>query len=383
MKILLLGSTGSIGKSTCQCVRRFRDEFELVGLSTNSNAELLAEQVREFNIRSVCVCTAEAARRARHLLPDSVTIYEGNGGLLDLINRTECDVVLNALVGAAGFRPTVTALKRNLRVALANKESLVVGGTLITRLLAEDCGTLIPVDSEHSAILQCLTGEDKNTIESITITASGGPFREKKGEEFASITPKEALKHPTWSMGSKITIDSSTLMNKGFEVIEAHHLFGIPYRNLQVVIHPQSIVHSMVTFHDGAVMAQCGIPDMELPIQYALSYPRRMPISSKRLDLTALGTLCFYPPDFNKFPCLRLCLNAGEVGGTLPAVLNAANELAVHAFLNGTIGFNRIAQIIEKAMNDHVTKSVDSVEMIEEIDIQTRRKVSEYIHTIS
>jgi len=375
MKILLLGSTGSIGTSTCNCVRRFNDTFELVGLSTNTNGATLCKQVTEFNVPSVCVCSSEAVTETRNLLPSSTRIYEGKAGLIDLVNKTEFDVLLNALVGAVGFPPTVAALKRNKRVALANKESLVIGGDIITSLLSQGLGSLIPIDSEHSAILQCCNGEDMSTIESITITASGGPFREKPIEEFNRITPEEALNHPTWSMGKKITIDSATLVNKGFEVIEAHHLFRLPYDRLQVMTHPQSIIHSMVTFHDGAVIAQCGVPDMELPIQYALSFPKRLPIQSTRLDLASIGSLTFAEPDFNRFPCLRLCLEAGMQGGTLPTVLNAANEIAVHYFLNGTIGFTRIPDIIENALNQHPSQKADSVTLIEEIDSETRNRV--------
>jgi len=375
MKILLLGSTGSIGTSTCNCVRRFNDTFELVGLSTNTNGAALCKQVTEFNVPSVCVCSPEAVTETRNLLPSSTRIYEGKAGLIDLVNKTEFDVLLNALVGAVGFPPTVAALKRNKRVALANKESLVIGGDIITSLLSQGLGSLIPIDSEHSAILQCCNGEDMSTIESITITASGGPFREKPIEEFNRITPEEALNHPTWSMGKKITIDSATLVNKGFEVIEAHHLFRLPYDRLQVMTHPQSIIHSMVTFHDGAVIAQCGVPDMELPIQYALSFPKRLPIQSTRLDLASIGSLTFAEPDFNRFPCLRLCLEAGMQGGTLPTVLNAANEIAVHYFLNGTIGFTRIPDIIENALNQHPSQKADSVTLIEEIDSETRNRV--------
>ena len=375
MKILLLGSTGSIGISTCNCVRRFKDTFTLAGITANSNLKRIAEQVKEFNAPSVCLCSKEAIKNAHELLPPSVRIFKGTEGLEEIVNETDFDILLNALVGAVGFRPTVAALKRNKRVALANKESLVIGGDIISSLLKEGYGELIPVDSEHSAILQCLNGEDPEAVESITITASGGPFRNKKLEQFNSITPQEALNHPTWSMGNKITIDSSTLINKGFEVIEGHYLFKQPFDKLHVMIHPQSIIHSMVTFHDGAVIAQCGVPDMELPIQYALSYPKRLPIMGKRLDLTEIGSLTFAEPDFNRFPCLKLCLDAAKQGGTLTTVLNAANEIAVQQFLNGTISFNQIAELIEQACNGHQNQKADTVEQIEEIDTQTRNNV--------
>ena len=382
MKILLLGSTGSIGNSTCNCVRRFKDTFTLTGITTNSNHKRLAEQVKEFNIPSVCLCSREAIKNAVGQLPSSVRIFKGTEGLEEIVNETDYDILVNALVGAVGFRPTVAALKRNKRVALANKESLVIGGDIISSLLKEGFGELIPVDSEHSAILQCMNGEDPGAVESITITASGGPFRNKKLEQFNSITPREALNHPTWSMGNKITIDSSTLINKGFEVIEGHYLFKLPYDRLKVMIHPQSIIHSMVTFHDGAVIAQCGVPDMELPIQYALSYPNRLPIMGKRLDLTRIGSLTFEEPDFNRFPCLRLCVNAAKQGGTITTVLNASNEIAVGHFLAGTISFNQIAEVIEQALNGHLNQKADSVEQIEEIDVMTRNQVMENIADI-
>ncbi|NLD99762.1 MAG: 1-deoxy-D-xylulose-5-phosphate reductoisomerase, partial [Fibrobacter sp.] len=286
------------------------------------------------------------------------------------------DIVLNALVGAVGLRPTVAAIKAGRRVALANKESLVIGGDYIRKLLAEGKSELLPVDSEHSAILQCLSGEKNNTIESIILTASGGPFRNLPADNFKGITPSQALRHPTWSMGKKITIDSATLMNKGFEVIEAHHLFNLPYAQLRVWIRPQSIIHSLVEFHDGAVMAQLGLPDMELPIQYALGYPERLAMTGKRLSLPEIGKLEFLSPDYDRFPCLRLCIEAGEMGGTAPVVVNAANEVAVQAFLDEKIGFGEIAEIVAYALRNHDSVAADSVEVIEETDRFTREMIS-------
>jgi 1-deoxy-D-xylulose-5-phosphate reductoisomerase len=284
-------------------------------------------------------------------------------------------IMLNALVGAVGLRPTVAALKRGKRVALANKESLVIGGDCL-RLLLERChGSLVPVDSEHSAILQCLSGENHSGIESIILTASGGPFRNLPPERFASITPEQALNHPTWSMGRKITIDAATLMNKGFEVIEAHHLFNLSYENLRVWIHPQSIIHSLVEFHDGAIMAQLGLPDMELPIQYALSYPERFPMNGKRLSLPEIGALEFFEPDYERFPCLRRCIEAGKTGGTAPAAVNAANEVAVQAFLDGRIGFTDIAGMVTFALEHHLAQPADSLEAIEAADRQIRETI--------
>jgi 1-deoxy-D-xylulose-5-phosphate reductoisomerase len=371
-KILLLGSTGSIGTNTCNCIRRFPDRFELVGLSANNNLQGLSSIVKEFSVTDIAIGSTAAASQHGLLFPPAQRIFTGDQGLLDLINTIDFDILVNALVGAAGFPPTVAALKRGKRVALANKESLVIGGDLISELLAGGNGSLIPIDSEHSAILQCLKGEDIATIESITITASGGPFHTRKTEDFCAITPAAALNHPVWAMGKKITIDSSTLMNKGFEVIEAHYLFQLPYGKITVMVHPQSIIHSMVTFHDGAVMAQCGLPDMELPIQFALSYPQRLPISGTRLDLTIPGSLTFEKPDFNKFPCLKLCIEAGKQGGTIQTVLNAANEIAVEKFLAGRIPFTHISRIIEKALSRHVNQKEESAGLILEIDRQTR-----------
>jgi 1-deoxy-D-xylulose-5-phosphate reductoisomerase len=315
MKVLLLGATGSIGTSTCNCVRRFPERFQLVGLSARFQTDSLLKLIEEFNPEAVCVADNAAAAHVRADVPEGIRFFSGESGLETIVNETDFDVLLNALVGAVGLRATVAALKRNKRVALANKESLVVGGDYINKLIADGYGTIIPVDSEHSAILQCLCGENTETIESVILTASGGPFRETPPELLPNITVAQALKHPTWAMGKKITIDSATLMNKGFEVIEAHHLFHTPYSQLRVLIHPQSIIHSMVEFHDGAVMAQLGVPDMELPIQFALTYPQRLPLMSKRLNLSVLRELTFFEPDYSRFPCLKLCLEAGKQGG--------------------------------------------------------------------
>ncbi|MBD3390945.1 MAG: 1-deoxy-D-xylulose-5-phosphate reductoisomerase [Chitinivibrionales bacterium] len=375
MKILLLGSTGSIGASACACIRRHPGRFSLAGLAANRNADTLIRQIEAFSPRWVYVASPDAADKVRPALPSSTTLFEGPAGLTGIVEEADYDVLLNALVGAVGFAPTVTALKRNKRVALANKESLVIGGDVITRLLDQGHGELIPVDSEHSAILQCITGETRESVERIVLTASGGPFRELPSDQFAAITPAQALDHPTWSMGNKITIDAGTLMNKGFEVIEAHHLFRLPYDRLRVVVHPQSIVHSMVVFRDGAVMAQCGVPDMELPIQYALSYPERLPLDSRRLDLAAVGALTFFEPDVEKFRCLKLCIEAGRAGGTHPAVLNAANEIAVASFLEGSVRFDQIPAIVERALESHEAGRADSVEAVLEADRRTRADV--------
>jgi 1-deoxy-D-xylulose-5-phosphate reductoisomerase len=372
MKVLLLGATGSIGSSTCNCIRRFPGRFELVGLSARLQTAALLELVREFHPQAVCVADEAAAAQVKTQLPDTVRFFSDESGLEAIVNETDFDVLLNALVGAVGLRATVAALKRNKRVALANKESLVVGGDYINSLLAQGYGSIIPVDSEHSAILQCLCGEKKENIESIILTASGGPFRATPVEALPQITVAQALNHPTWTMGNKITIDSATLVNKGFEVIEAHHLFHTPYSQLRVLIHPQSIIHSMVEFHDGAVIAQLGVPDMELPIQFALTWPERFPLIAPRLNLASICELTFFEPDYSRFPCLKLCLTAGQQGGTAPAIVNAANEIAVMLFLNERIRYDQIAQSIEDALCSYPAVPVDSLETIETIDKQVR-----------
>ncbi|MBN1308363.1 MAG: 1-deoxy-D-xylulose-5-phosphate reductoisomerase, partial [Chitinispirillaceae bacterium] len=309
-----------------------------------------------------------------------VHLVEGNNGLEKLVNETSSDVVVNALVGAVGLRPTIAALKKKNRVALANKESLVIGGDCIAGLLADGWGELVPVDSEHSAILQCISGVTvPATIESIVLTASGGPFRTLPLERFAAITPSEALAHPTWTMGKKITIDAATLMNKGFEVIEAHHLFSMPYERLRVWIHPQSIIHSLVEFHDGAFLAQLGCPDMELPIQYALAFPERLPLPGRRLSLPEIGALEFFEPDYNRFPCLKLCIDAGKRGGGAPAIVNAANEVAVTAFLAGTISFTDIARVVAATLERHTVRPATTLSAIEDADETARRCATEII----
>jgi 1-deoxy-D-xylulose-5-phosphate reductoisomerase len=374
MKIVLLGATGSIGTSACNCIRRFPEKFRIVGMSANNNIEKLAPLVREFKPSSICL------GNSRHPAPMDLgnlaaRVFYGEKGLEDLVEETEFDVLLNALVGAVGLRATVAALKKKKKVALANKESLVIGGELINGLIENGRGEIIPIDSEHSAILQCLCGEKRENIESIILTASGGPFREIEIDALKNMTPGDALNHPTWSMGKKITIDSATLMNKGFEVIEAHHLFHLPYDNIRVLIHPQSIIHSMVEFHDGAIMAQMGVPDMELPIQFALGFPERLPLKGKRLDLAAIKSLTFFEPDFKRFPCLKLCIDAARQGGTAPAIVNAANEMAVKFFLDGVIGYPSIAEIIESSLTEHTPQKIDGIEVIERADAAVRNNL--------
>ncbi|MBD3345763.1 MAG: 1-deoxy-D-xylulose-5-phosphate reductoisomerase [Chitinivibrionales bacterium] len=376
LKILLLGSTGSIGTSACRCAERFHDHFELVGLSANNNGERLIDQIKTFSPKAVCIADPSSAKAHEKEIPSSVAFYSDTEGLLSFVRDLDYDILLNAIVGAAGFRPTVEALARGKRVALANKESLVIGGEYIGTILSSGKGEIIPVDSEHSAIFQCLQGEKIENVESIILTASGGPFRELPPERFEQITPRDALNHPTWEMGAKITIDSATLINKGFEVIEAHHLFGLPYDRIRVWIHPQSVIHSMIEMHDGAVLSQMGVPDMELPIQYALSYPERMPLGEKRLTLSNSQSLTFTEPDYARFPCLKLCQEAGKAGGTAPVVLNAANEIAVQLFLQQKIRFNDIARIIQQALDEHYHEASPVPERIEEVDALTRNAIT-------
>ncbi|MDR0307109.1 MAG: 1-deoxy-D-xylulose-5-phosphate reductoisomerase [Chitinispirillales bacterium] len=375
-RILILGSTGSIGKSACNCVRRFRENFAVSGLGAGSNIDLLVEQIKEFSPKHAFIADPQKADVLKEQFGSQLTVYEGTGGLERIVEEADYDILLNALVGAVGFRPTVRALNRGKRVALANKESLVIGGDYIQTLIGDDKERLMPVDSEHSAVMQCLGSchADKS-VESIILTASGGPFRNLPKEKFASITAAQALNHPTWAMGRKITIDSSTLMNKGFEVIEAHHLFSLPYSKLRVWIHPQSIIHSIVEFYDGAQIAQLGLPDMELPIQYALTWPERFPITGKRLNLPEIGKMDFFEPDPDRFPCLKLCIEAGEMGGTAPAVVNAANEVAVDLFLREKIGYTGIAEIVALALRNHKSIKADSVEVIEQADKETRQEI--------
>jgi 1-deoxy-D-xylulose-5-phosphate reductoisomerase len=379
-RVVILGSTGSIGTSTLNCIRRFPDRFKVVGIAAGSNIDLLCRQIDEFHPESVHIAGNGHGDRLNDKYGSTVRIFEHPGALEALVDETASDIVVNALVGAVGLRPTIAALKRKKRVALANKESLVIGGDLITSLIAGGCGELVPVDSEHSAILQCLSGvKGAATVESIVLTASGGPFRSMPPEEFAAITPAAALRHPTWAMGKKITIDAATLMNKGFEVIEAHHLFAISYDKLRVWIHPQSIIHSLVEFYDGAFLAQLGCPDMELPIQYALAYPQRLPLGGKRLSLPEIKQLEFIEPDFLRFPCLKLCIDAGKRGGTAPAVVNGANEVAVAAFLKGKIRFTDIAAIVEKTLERHSVHSADTLSAIETADAFARSSAEEFI----
>ncbi len=353
-KLTILGSTGSIGTQTLEVIQQFPEKFSVTALSTNVNIALLAEQTRMYHVKTVCVTRLELEKDLKELLKDDdVEMLSGRAGLLELASRDNIDLLVNGLVGAAGMQPTIDALKAGVEVALSNKESLVMAGSVINDLLDNNQLKLYPIDSEHSAIWQCLKGENMAQIRRLILTGSGGPFRTLPKTEFTKIVKEQALKHPNWSMGAKITIDSATMMNKGLEVIEAHWLFRIPADKIDIVIHPQSIIHSMVEFVDGSVKAQLGIPDMKIPIQYAIAYPDHLPTRWEHLDFTRIGALDFEEPDLDKFPCIRLAYEALNAGGTMPAVLNVANDLTVAAFLNDQIGFTKIPEIIELAMDRH------------------------------
>lgn len=369
LRVALLGSTGSIGRQTIEVVMRNPEEVIIVALAANSNDELLVAQACETGAEYVALADENAAARAAAALP-GVEVGAGARAVEDLAKLGVIDLVVNALVGAAGLRATLAALQAGKTLGLANKESLVVGGSLVTSLATP--GQLVPIDSEHSAIYQCLLGEDRAEVEKIWITASGGPFRGRSRAELEDVTPAQALAHPTWAMGPKISIDSSTLMNKGLEVIEAHHLFGIDYAHLKVVVHPQSCIHSMVEYVDGSVKAHLGVTDMRIPIQYALSRPHRWDAPVAPLDFTKLGSLDFEAPDPGTFGCLALAYQAGRAGGTAPAALNAANEVAVAAFLAGKCGFTDIERTVREVLNGHEAHMLDSLEQVEEVDARSR-----------
>ena len=368
-RLVILGSTGSIGLQALDIVQR-SDELELVGLSAHGSWEELVAQARHHGVGRIALADERAAALAGESFPGEV--LSGPDGLVSLVIDSGAELVLNALVGAAGLGPTVAALGEGIDLALANKESLVVGGELV-RALAEATGArILPVDSEHSALHQLLAAEGPGTVRKLVLTASGGPFRGRRREELEAVTVAEALRHPTWSMGGKITIDSATLMNKGLEVIEAHHLFGTPYDDIDVVVHPQSIVHALVSLTDGATLAHLGYPDMRVPIAYALLHPERQELPVAALDLAAVGALTFEPVDDEAFPCLGLARAAGRQGGTAPCVLNAANEVAVHAFLEGRLAFTGIPAVIAGCLEAVEARPVRAFESLYEADRQAR-----------
>lgn len=368
-RIAIIGSTGSIGVQALDVVRRNPDKLEVVALAAGSNAKLLASQAAEFNARYAAVFNEEAYPE----LSARCDCWTGVGleAVSFLATLEDVDLVLIAVGGAAGIYPTYKAAAAGKTVGLANKESLVAAGDVIMPLARSAGSTILPVDSEHSAIFQCLQGEERSVYR-LWLTASGGPFRKTDIAELEFVTPERALRHPKWNMGKKITIDSATLMNKGLEVIEAHHLFAVSYDQIGVVIHPQSIVHSLVEFVDGSLLGHLGVPDMRIPIQYAFSYPDRWESPCERLNLLQLGELNFYPPDYNKFPALELAVTAGKRGGTMPAVMNAANEIAVESFLEGKLGFKEITMMVEKVMGEHQVVANPSLSEIMEADSWAR-----------
>lgn len=379
----ILGSTGSIGKQTLEVVSQNPDKFKVIALSTHKNIELLISQIKQFKPKFIGVVDLEAAQKIRDIIPEKISLVVGLQGLVELSSLKENDVVVNALVGSIGLDATIAALESGKVLALANKESLVVGGEIIIKVARAKNAQIIPIDSEHNAIFQCLIGERKEDISRLIITGSGGPFRGKKNNELKKVTVEEALVHPRWRMGKKISIDSATLMNKGLEVIEAHFLFGIDYDKIEVLIHPQSIIHSMIEFKDGSIKAHLGQTDMRIPIQYALSYPERLPSPLPPLDFIEIANLTFEKPDLETFPCLKYALQAGKEGKTYPAVLNASNEEAVAALLNNQINFTDISKIVEKTLNAHTPLEVKNIVTLKEAGNWARNKAKEIIKTIS
>ncbi len=373
-RIAILGSTGSIGTQTLDVIRQHPDMFEVEMISANNNVELLAAQALEFDAAHVVICNEARYEALRQALADSDSKpWTGVDSLCSLVRSADVDIVVGAMVGFSGLRPTLAALEAGKIVALANKETLVAAGSLVTRTMRENGAVILPVDSEHSAIFQCLLGAQGNAVEKIHLTASGGPFRTWDKRSISAATAADALKHPNWDMGAKVTIDSATMMNKGFEVIEARWLFDIKPRDIQVVVHPESIIHSMVEFEDGAVIAQLGCPDMREPIGLALAFPARISVGNKRLDFAALGSLHFEAPDMERFPNLRLAYEAIERGGNAPCALNAANEVAVAAYLKGQIGFYDISRINEKCLNGLNFAAEPSLEDIFETNAEVAR----------
>lgn len=366
-KILILGSTGSIGRNTLDVIRNFPDKFKAAALSVNTRIDLLEPQIEEFKPSAVVVKDPLLAETIKKSIGSKCEVLSGIEGLISIAANMDYDIFVGAMVGFAGLAPTIEAIKRGKRIALANKETLVVGGELVTSLSRKYYAEIIPVDSEHSAIYQCLSGEKISQVAKLILTASGGPFLYLDKKEFCNVNVKDALNHPNWKMGNKITIDSASMMNKGLEVIEAKWLFGLPKEKIEVVIHPQSIIHSMVEFADGSIKAQLGLPDMRVPIQYALTYPERLPNQYPKTDFKRIKNLSFIEPDLEKFECLKLAYDVLNTGGCSPIILNAANEIAVDRFLKGNITFSRIPYIIKKALDKvylsakYISTDLDSI----------------------
>ncbi len=379
--LVILGSTGSIGTSALEVIRKNKEQFKIKGLAGARNIKLLADQANEFRPDVLGVLDADLAVEIKSLLAEGYNpeIVYGVSGYVQMARIQEADLVLSAMVGAAGLAPTLAAADSGKVILLANKESLVLAGNLIRSACAETGSVILPVDSEHNAIFQALQGHNFSEVDSIIITASGGPFRGRKAHSLQDVTVDEALDHPNWSMGAKISIDSATMMNKGLEVIEAHHLFGLSSDRIRILVHPQSIVHSLVNFSDGSLLAHMGVPDMQIPIAHCLGYPNRLNVNLKPLDLAGIGSLNFFTPDLKAFPCLELALNALANGPSYPVVLNAANEICVEEFLAGNIGFMDIPALNSKALHAHHPVEINSLEDILELDSATRKSVQDYI----
>lgn len=377
-RVSILGSTGSIGTQTLDVISRYPDRFRVEALAAGGNAELLVEQANRFRPKLVSVRTKELAIHIADRIPAGTKVVYGESGLIEAAAHNDADIVVTAVVGSQGLKPTLAAIEAGKTIALANKETLVSGGHLVTEAAKRWGVKLLPVDSEHSAIFQCLNGEPVSAIRKIVLTASGGSFRDRTREELKHVTVQEALAHPNWSMGAKVTIDTATMVNKGLEVIEAHWLFELPYDQIDVLIHPESIVHSFVEFEDRSVIAQMGMPDMRVPIQYALTYPDRLVSPVPSLDLAALGTLHFRKMDFERFPCIRFAFECGRAGGTMTTVFNAANETAVARFLNGDISFLAIESVIESVLDQHEKIDSPTLEQIEEADAWARQTASAF-----
>lgn len=371
-KISILGSTGSIGTQTLDVVAMHPEDFEVDGLAAGNNIALLLEQAKRFKPRRVSVATRALAEEIRSMLPAGVEVYSGAEGLVEIAAGGDAQTVVTALVGSVGLQSTLAAIEAGRHIGLANKETLVTAGHLVTELVNRKGVKLLPVDSEHSAIFQCLNGENREDIASITITASGGSFRDYTRDQLQNVTVEDALRHPNWSMGAKITIDSATMVNKGLEVIEAHHLFGLPYERIDVILHPESIIHSYVEFRDSSIIAQLGTPDMRVPIQYALTYPDRWKSPAERLSLAKVASLHFREMDYVRYPALKMAIDSGKAGGTATTAFNAANEVAVARFLSGAIPFLRIEEIIDEVLQRHDNTANPDLEQILHCDASTR-----------
>lgn len=384
-RITILGSTGSIGRSALEVISSYKDRFKVVALTAKSNINLLKKQIYDFSPEIVAVENRESACKLKKALGKKnnyIKVLAGTEGVLHVAGYDKTDFVLSAIVGSAGLFPTLTAIKAGKTIGLANKEALVMAGNIVMLEAKKNKCKILPVDSEHSAIFQCIEGYKTSDVKKIILTASGGPFLKKFKDNMDDISPSDALKHPRWKMGKKITIDSATLMNKGFEIIEAHYLFNLPVDDIKVIIHPESIIHSIVEFRDRSCIAQLSYPDMKGPIAYALAYPERLNDIVPELEFSKVGSLTFLKPDYKRFPCLLYAYQAIKAGGTMPCVLNAANEIAVSAFLNGMIRFTDISTVIKKTMNKHKIMSNNKIDTIIEADIWAREKAKEIINSM-